>query len=571
MAKFVEKSHKTWPLPDLKVLVEDGAKKYGEKTVFLDRKTPGQTAPREAVSFNRLLEEMNAMGTALLAKGMKGKKIAVIGENRYAWILSYLAVVNGVGVIVPLDKELPAGEVATLLERSRAAMVIYSQSQEKKVLQAASDLESIEYLVNMDGKESNWRNLSIHSILEEGKKLVEQGNRDYIDAKIDNQILAVLLFTSGTTGTAKGVMLSHRNITANVENMMKRMGLEAEDRLLSVLPIHHTYELSCEVLPTIYKGSTMVFCDGLKYIQKNLKEEDITLMLGVPLIFETFHKKIFAKMRMEGKEETLRRGLRLSARLQKLHIDISRKLFKEVYANLGDKIKVFISGASAIDPQVIRDFRAMGINMFQGYGLTENAPIVAVNADYCSRPESVGPAMPGTEIRIDDPDEEGIGEILCRSESVMLGYYEDPEETAKVLLPDGWLRTGDYGYVDKDGFVYITGRKKNVIITKNGKNIFPEELEYQLNKSDCIKESMVWGREDEKTGETFITAEIVVDKEAVQGMSEEDIYALIKDAVEAVNHKTPPYKRIKKFNVREAEFEKTTTQKIMRHKVDISE
>lgn len=568
MGKFVEKPHKTWPLPDLKFLVEEGARRYEESILYLDKKGPKDTE-RTKISFRQLLADMNAMGTAMIAKGMKGKKIAVIGENRYHWILSYLAVINGTGIVVPLDKELPPGEIATLLARSKAAMVIYAQSQEKKILEAASGLDSIEYLVNMDGKESNWRNLSVESLLSEGRKLLEQGDESFTGAVIDNSAVAAILFTSGTTGNAKGVMLSHRNIAANVENMMKRMYIEPGDRVLSVLPIHHTYELSCEVLPCIYKGASMVFCDGLKYIQKNLKEDEITVMLGVPLVFETFHKKIWTKMRLEGKEETLRKGIRLSRRLQKLHIDLSKKLFKEVYENLGSKLKVFISGASAIDPEVIRDFRAMGINMFQGYGLTECSPIVAVNADYCSRPESVGPAMPGTEIRIDEPDEEGIGEILCRSESVMLGYYEDPEETAKVLLPDGWLRTGDYGYVDQDGFLYITGRKKNVIVTKNGKNIFPEELEYQLNKNDCIKESMVWGREDEASGETFITAEIVVDQDVVKGLSEEAVHALIKDAVDTVNKLTPPYKRIKKFNVREEEFEKTTTKKIKRHKVNL--
>lgn len=568
MGKFIEKSHEIRYLPHIKEIVWYGKENYGDATAYEDRHF-GKEKERRKISYNQLLDDMNALGTALLKRGLKGKKIAVMSENRYDWVLTYYAVACGVGVIIPLDRELPSGELVNLLTRSQAAALVYSSKQYKVVDEAVEKLDFIEYMIDMDGEDNKWRNLTIKGLVEEGKKLIEEGDTGYIDAEIDKDALMAIYFTSGTTGTSKGVMLSHRNITSNVENMLKRMQVFRTDRALSVMPIHHTFEFTCEIVPCMVMGGTMVFCDGLKYIQKNLKDDRISIMLGVPLVFETFHRKIFNAARQKGQEEKLRKGMKLSNFLRKIGINRTKKMFSEIYAQIGNDIRVFIVGGAPMDPEVIRDFRSLGVNMFEGYGMTETSPIIAVNADYCQKTGTAGPPMPGTEVRIDNPDDNGIGEIIAKTESAMIGYYDNPEATAEVLLEDGWIATGDYGFMDDEGYLSVCGRKKNVIVTKNGKNIFPEELEYELNQSPYVKESVVWGKEDEEKGELYINAEIVIEKENLKGLSEDEIQAKIKEVVEGVNKSTTSYKRIKKFHTREEEFEKTTTRKIKRHKLNL--
>lgn len=568
MGKFIEKPHDIRYLPDIKEIISYGKENYGDAVAYEDRHFPGEPERRK-ISYNQLYDDVNALGTALIKRGLKGKKIAVMSENRYDWVLTYYAVACGVGVIIPLDRELPAGELVNLLTRAKASALVYSKKQKKVVDAALENLDFIEYLIDMDGESNQWRNLSIKSLLEEGRRYIEEGFTEYIDAEIDKDALMGIYFTSGTTGKSKGVMLTHRNITSNVENMLRRMHVRRSDRALSVMPIHHTFEFTCEIVPCMTMGAAMVFCDGLKYIQKNLKEDRISIMLGVPLVFETFHKKIFTTARLKGSEDKLRKGMKINRFLQKIGMDRSRKLFKEIYDLIGTDIRVFIVGGAPMDPEVISDFRALGVNMFEGYGLTETSPIIAVNADYCQKTGTVGPPMPGTLVRIDNPDSEGIGEIIALTESRMLGYFEDPEETEKVILEDGWFATGDYGFMDDEGYLHVTGRKKNVIVTKNGKNIFPEELEYLLNKSDYIKESVVWGKDDPDSGELYINAEIVIEKDNLKGLSDEEIHAKIKDVVEGVNKSTTSYKRIRKFHLREEEFEKTSTRKIKRHKLNL--
>lgn len=568
MGKFVEKSHEIRYLPDIKDIVYYGKENYGDAIAYEDRHF-GKEKERRKISYNQLFDDMNALGTALVKRGLKGKKIAVMSENRYDWVLTYYAVACGVGVIIPLDRELPAGELVNLLTRSQAAALVYSSKQYKVVDQAIEKLDFIEYMIDMDGEDNKWRNLTVKGLVEEGKKLIEEGEREYVDTEIDKDALMAIYFTSGTTGNSKGVMLTHRNITSNVENMLKRMQVFTSDRALSVMPIHHTFEFTCEIVPCMAMGATMVFCDGLKYIQKNLKDDRISIMLGVPLVFETFHRKVFTAARQKGQEEKLRKGMKLSNMLRKIGINRTKKMFSEIYAQIGNDIRVFIVGGAPMDPEVIRDFRALGVNMFEGYGMTETSPIIAVNADYCQKTGTVGPPMPGTEVKIDSPDENGIGEIIAKTESAMIGYYDNPEATAEVLLEGGWIATGDYGFMDDEGYLHVCGRKKNVIVTKNGKNIFPEELEHVINQSPYVKESVVWGKEDEEKGELYINAEIVIDKDNLKGLSEEEIQAKIKEVIDEVNKSTTSYKRIKKFHTREEEFEKTTTRKIKRHKLNL--
>lgn len=349
-------------------------------------------------------------------------------------------------------------------------------------------------------------------------------------------------------------------------NTSKYVKITTEDRVLSVLPMHHTYECTCGILIPIYRGACIAFCEGLKYIVKNMQEAEVTVMIGVPLVFESMYNKVWRKAQKEGKAEKLKKGIAINRNLRKLGMDKGKKLFKSVHEALGGHIRLLISGAAAIDPQIVECFNDMGIRMIQGYGMTESSPIITVNKDTYSKHGSAGLALPGTEIKIIETNDEGIGEIICKSNSVMKGYYENEEETQKTLS-DGWLKTGDYGYIDEDGFLFITGRKKNVIVTKNGKNIFPEEIEFYLNKNVYIKESVIFGKEDEKSSDMVVACKIVVDREYLEEMesnlTEQELYLRIKSAVEEVNGRVTPYKRIKRFEIVES-FEKTTTQKIIR-------
>ena len=335
-----------------------------------------------------------------------------------------------------------------------------------------------------------------------------------------------------------------------------------------MLPMHHTYELTCHVFTGLYQGMYIAICEGLRYIQQNLKESKATVMLAVPAVFETMHKKVWKQAEASGQAGKMRAMMNM-ARKTRLYNrqDVMRKIFAKIHTSLGNNVSLFIAGGAAINPDVIRDYEALGIPMIQGYGMTENSPIIAVNRDYYSKADSVGKPMPGTEVRIVDQDEDGIGEIICRGPSVMIGYYDDPEATAEVLR-DGWLYTGDYGRLDEEGFLYICGRKKNVIVTKNGKNIFPEEIEALLLENSLIEEVVVYGTIDKKNNDTVVKAEIYPCAEAVEercgNISEEKLQEIIKEAIEEVNDKMPTYKRVKRFKLRSEEFEKTTTRKIRR-------
>jgi len=565
--RYKDAEYEVRPIRDLKDMVNSSVALYADRNAYLIKKAPG--GPYIPVTFSQFKTDIDELGTALMDLGLTGKKIAVIGENRYEWVVTYFAVVNGVGVIVPLDRELPAQEIHNLMVRAEVSAIVYSSKVESVVEEAIRGIESIEYIISMDAPDHMDNRLSLKRLQRTGKRLLLEGRRNYLDAEIDREAMCSLLFTSGTTGLAKGVMLSHKNLTANVYNMSKYVNVTNNMTGLSVLPMHHTYEMTCHIMTCIYQGCCVAFCEGLKYIVKNMAEAKATVMLGVPLIFESMHKKVWKKAEESGKAEKMRTAVQLAKKLEKFNIKAMKKLFKAVHQAMGGHMQLFISGAAAIDPVVIEDFNAMGVTMFQGYGMTENSPIIAVNKDRYFKPASVGLPMPGTEIRIIDPDENGVGEIICKGDSVMIGYYDNPEETAKVLV-DGWLHTGDYGYFDEDGFLYITGRKKNVIVTKNGKNIFPEEVEFYLNKSDYIAEVLVWGLEDEKTGDTIVQAEIFPDFPALEEKfgrvpEEEELRRILKKEIDRINEQMPLYKRVKRFEIRREEFEKTTTRKIKRH------
>ncbi len=566
MNRFKDALYPIREIKDLKMLIDESASLYGNRDAFLVKDTPG--GQYQAIKYKQFKEDIDALGTALMDIGLGGRKVAVIGENRYEWVVSYLATVNCGSVIVPLDRELPVGELHHLLEKSGVSAVIYSGKVEIAIEEAAQGISAIDFTISMDANLNRGENLSYKLLLEKGRKLLMEEKRFFLDVVIDPDKLAIILFTSGTTGLAKGVMLTHRNLCANLMGISQFVRLSGDDTALSILPIHHTYEFTGDIMTPIYQGACVAFCEGLKYIVKNMAEARATILVGVPLIFESMHKKVWRKAESTGKAEKLRQAVNIAKTLNMFNIKAARRLFKSVHEALGGNARMFIVGAAATDPGVIEDFNAMGITMFQGYGMTECAPLISVNKDRYFKAASVGLPIPGTEVKIVDQDENGIGEIICKSDSVMMGYYENPEETAKVLK-DGWMYTGDYGYFDKDGFLYISGRKKNVIVTKNGKNIFPEEVEFYVNKSDYISEVVVWGFEDLESGETVVCAEIVPDFDLISEefgrLSDEELRKLIAKAVDSANEKMSVYKRIKRFEIRETEFEKTTTKKIKRH------
>lgn len=551
---------------DLRDLIYSSAEMFDEKPAFLVKDVPG--GEYRPISYRQLKEDINSLGTKLMDMGLKGKKVALIGENSYKWVVTYLAVVNGTGVIVPLDKELTAVEVGNLLKRAEAEAVVCSAKLKAKVVEALQETEGVDIRIDMDAAEDIDGFLSWDGLLTQGEELLQNGDRGFVDAIIDREAMCSLLFTSGTTGMSKGVMLSHKNISANVYNMSKYVRIREPGGGLSVLPMHHTYELTCHVFTGLYQGMFIAICEGLRYIQQNLKESRATVMLGVPAVFETMHKRVWKQAEASGLAGRMRKMMAVARRTRLFNNqDVMRRIFSAIHMSLGNNIELFISGGAAINPQVIRDYEALGLPMIQGYGMTENAPIIAVNRDNYSKADSVGKPMPGTEVKILNKDENGVGEIICKGPSVMLGYYNDPEATAEVIR-DGWLFTGDYGRFDEEGFLYICGRKKNVIIAKNGKNIFPEEIEYLLLEDPFIEEVVVYGVLDRKNDDIVVKAEIFPNieniKEALGDIDEAGLSETIKHAIEQVNDKMPAYKRIKRFKLRSEEFEKTSTRKIRR-------
>lgn len=530
--------------------------------------------PFKTMTYAEFKAEQNAIGAALIERGFKGSKIAVIGENSHRWALSYYSVVCGVGVIVPIDRNLEPGEITNLLERADVEAIFSSPKLAPTVVPLLDKLPLVKQVIIMaapndevDELITDNRLITMSQLVAEGKELVAEGKQGYIDAQINADDLSTILFTSGTTGLAKGVMLSHRNLSQNVFNMSKYVHIPEAGRVLDVLPMHHVYEMTCTVMTSFYQGATVVICEGLKYIQKNFVEAECNIMLGVPLIFENIYRKIWTNAEKSGSTDKLRRAIGMSMKLDlRNNRAVTKRLFKAVHGIFGESLHLLIAGGAAIDPNVVAEFEAMGLPMMQGYGMTENSPIIAVNQDRYGKAASVGKPMPGTEVRIIDKDSSGIGEVICKGPSVMMGYYKDAENTAKTIK-DGWLYTGDYGYFDEDGFLYITGRKKNVIVTKGGKNIFPEEVEYYLLLSDYICEVIVYGKPEEVKDDLICTAIMYPDYKALEeagAENDEDKYKLLKEAVEEANSKMPPYKRVKRIEIREDDFIKTTTLKIKR-------
>lgn len=565
MGKKTAEYFKVHKILDLKDMVNQSAERYPNCNAFTIKDSQGDF---QSITFTQLQHKMNALGTAFLDLGLSNSFVAVLSENRFEWCLTYLSVANGVGVIVPLDKELPENEIAALLARSNSKAIITSATYLDSIKKVKSGIPELEYVICMDDIDGKDDCLSLKSLIEKGSRLIEEGDRRYIDTIIDPEALSMLIFTSGTTDKSKGVMLSHKNVCHDIMAVSQLIYADTKDSILSILPLHHTYECTAGFLTMIYLGVSIGFCEGLRHIAKNLQEYKPTLMMSVPLILESLYSKIIKKAKKEHRYQKFRFGLFIASLLNKLGIDIRRKIFKEVHENLGGNLRIVISGAAALNPKISKALRAMGFNLLQGYGLTECSPIVTVNRLEVYNDQSVGLPLAGVEIKIEEPGNDGIGEILVRGDNVMIGYYNNQEATNEVLK-DGWLYTGDYGRI-KHGFLYVTGRKKNVIVTKNGKNIYPEDIELYLNRSEYIKESLVYGVDIEEEEETIVCAQIVPDIETIteemgKTPAKEDILKIIQAEVKKVNKKLSGYKKIQHFDIREEEFDKTTTKKIKRY------
>lgn len=561
--KLKKKYHKALEVKDLKDLLYKSATRYTRRPAFKLKDKAGNIYK---VTYQKFKQDVIALGTSLISLGLKDENIAVIGKNSYNWAVSYLAATI-VGVVVPIDKELQSNDVINFLNVSSAKAIL---GDDKYLKNLAENKEAIDnkstLLINFNSEKDTNLYKSYSLLLENGYNLLEEGNKEFDNIKIDPDAMKVLIFTSGTTGNAKGVCLSHKNITSNIMSTFGIVKVKRNDQVLSILPLHHTYECTLGFLLVIYSGGCISYCEGLRHITNNISEFRPTVILCVPLLLEKMYKKI---------ENTVRKSL------PKKYADIEGDIISnlpfilknivktKVKNSLGGRLRAFIVGAAPLEPEIINSFKNLDIKSLQGYGLTECAPLVAGNNDFYINPDAVGLPIPNVSYKIDKPDNTGVGEILVKGPNVMLGYYKNEAETAKVIQ-DGWFHTGDLGKVDSDGWLYITGRLKTVIVTQNGKNIYPEEIEHYLNENPLISESLVTGLSDSKDDDVYVNAQIFPNIDAIKEYlkvsipQKEEIFAVIKDIVANVNKKLPNYKHIKSFIIKDEEFEKTTTQKIKR-------
>ena len=562
--KFYDVEH----INNMRELLNNTVDKYPQNIAYKFKKYRGKNKFEYVnKTYSEFKYDVEGLSTKLLNMGLEGKKIAVIGNNRYEWCTTYLAVTTGNMIIVPLDKALPENELESLLQRSEAEVVFCDGKYVEKIKKVKEQEESkLKYIVSFDETEEN-EILIYNEILEQGKKERLSGNTKYDEIKIDEEKMSILLFTSGTTSTSKGVMLSQKNICSNIEAIASVVKMYPTDTLLSFLPIHHTFECTITFLYGIYYGVTVAFCDGIKYIQKNMNEYKVTVFVAVPLVLENIYRKVWKGIDEKGKTKVMKTMVAITRGLAKIKIDLRKKVFKPVIDQFGGKLRVVFYGAAPMDKKTILGFNDFGVELIQGYGLTETSPVVTAETDREKRPGSIGLPLPNVEVKIDNPDEEGNGEILVKGPNVMLGYYKNEKETKKALK-NGWFYTGDYGHIDKDGFVFMSGRKKDVIVLKNGKNIYPQELEFLINKLPYVEESMVFSR-DRDSMDTMLCAKIVYNKDSAKNLFETEDVSKLKEFIwkdiKEINKKLPDVKHIKDIIITEEPLIKTTTQKVKRY------
>ena len=548
---------------------------YPNNSCILEK--PDHKEPYKIFTYKEFYNDVIGLGTALInTLKLKDKRVIIIGETQIGWYTSYMAMLMGVGIAVPVDRELPVNELENVIRRSKASAIIYSPKKESDIEKIKENVPEVEYFIEMKSdKELKEKDVGLLYLIDSGKELVKHGKNDFEKIEIDPEEFKILFFTSGTTSNSKGVMLNNRNLAENINAITAYVELYPSDRLFSVLPLHHCYESTIGFLYPISQGASVAICEGLRYIVPNMQEAKPTAILTVPLLVENLYKKINEKIVKSKKDKMVNTMISVTNLLKGTGINIKRKVFKEIYDNLGGNLRIIVSAAAPIDKKVGNWLEDIGILFLQGYGLTETAPISALTPDYKLNVGSAGKPIVQAQVKVDNPNENGEGEILIKTPTLMIGYYEDEEETKKVIDEEGYFHTGDIGYLDKDGYIFFTGRSKNVIVTQNGKNIYPEEIEMMLEKIDEIKEVMVYGKKPEKDSkkeekELIITAKVVPNYEEIAKIhgeiSDEEIYDIIWKKIKEINKKLTSYKAIKSLEIKEGEFEKTSTMKIKRYK-----
>lgn len=549
---------------DLLQLVRTGAECFGEKDIYVYQ----ENKQEKHLSYRENYERVLWFGTALCHYDLAGKKIAVVGDTHPSYMTAFFATIASNSTIVPLDKDLNDDALIDFMNIAEVSAVIYTASFNRRLINYADRLPAVKYFIPIidEGEDCAKDNvIAFNELLEIGRMLYEGGNTAFTDIEPDLDHLAAILFTSGTTGTSKGVMLTHRNFVAATNGSDQSMTqFNRKNVFVDCLPMNHSYEITCGQLAIQNLGATMVINDSIKNVLRNFVKYKPNALMLVPLYVETMYKKIWSEIDKKGMKKKVRTAMKISDALLKVGIDMREKFFSQITGALGGNLKIIVVGGAPMRPEIISDFRSFGIYILEGYGITECSPLVAVNRLGSERPHSVGPAVECCQVRIDKQPGEETGEIVVKGENVMVGYYNNPEATAAVFTDDGWFKTGDIGYMDKDGYIYITGRKKNVIILSNGKNVFPEEIEEHLSdRSDVIGESVVLGRPN-ASGETVITAVIYPNPDFSKGKTKEEVEAAVREAVTEVNKSLPVYKQVRDTELRDTEFEKTTTRKIKR-------
>ena len=548
---------------DLKDMLNKTRELYGDRPGY---KIKLGEENYKTYTHSEIRDMVNYLGTALISLGLKNKRIAVIGENRYEWELAYLSIVCGTGIVVPLDKSLPANELEELIERSEVEAIFYSRKYEEIVEKIKySEKNKLKHLISMDSDIHKEGVYSEKELIEKGKGLVDSGNREFIDAKINPEEMSIMLFTSGTTSKSKVVALSHRNMVSNVMDFASILDVDSSDRILSFLPLHHVFECTVGMLFSLYIGAERSFCEGIRHIIEKLNEYKITLTSFVPAIYENMHKTILKNLEKEGKLEAVKKLMKDN---KDKTMAEKKEIFKDIHNVFGGHIKLFVSGAAALEKEVEEDFRAWGVNLCQGYGLTETSPVIGVETNENFRVGSIGKALPHVQSKIEDANDEGMGELVVKGPNVMLGYFND-EKATKEVMEDGWFRTGDLAKIDEDGYIFICGRKKSVIVLKNGKNIFPEEMEALVNKIEGVKESFIFGKQQSDDKDDIkINVKIIFDREVMQEAykveTDEEIYKVLADKIKEINQIMPKYKAIRGILISEKPLLKTTTSKIKR-------
>ena len=548
---------------DLKDMLNKTGRLYADKPAYRIKVEEGKY---QIYTHKEVRDMINNLGTALINLGLKGKRIAVIGENRYEWEIVYLSIVCGTGIVVPLDKSLPANELELLIERSDVEAIFYTKKYSDIIQNIKfSEKNKLKHLISMDNDENCEGIYSQKELIREGKKLIEEGNNEFLNAKINPKEMEIMLFTSGTTSKSKVVALSHENICTNLMDIGSVLDVTQDDVFLSILPIHHVFECTVGFLFSLYKGAETVFCDGLRHIVENLNEYHVTVMACVPGIYERIFMMIRKKLEKQGKLEEI---LENEEKYKNFSMQKKKEVFKEIHDMLGGKIKLLISGAAALDKTIEEKYRLLGLNLVQGYGLTETSPVVAVGTNKNYKLGSIGKTVPSVEAKLVDVNDDGIGELVVRGSSVMLGYYEN-EKVNKKSLQDGWFYTGDLAKIDEEGYIFICGRKKSVIVLKNGKNIFPEEMENLVNKIEGIKESFIFGKiQSNDENNIKINVKIVFDRDVIKDVykveKDEEIYKVLSKKIKEVNQTMPSYKAIRGMILTEEPLIRTTTNKIKR-------